>query len=168
MKRSLMVLCCLVYFLFFVSASMAGESATPKEVVQKVDEAVQLVSKKGESCFPEFDDPNGKWVWGGTYVFIMKCENTALVTHPIKPALIGKDLSKLKDKNGNYFFSQLCEVGSTPEGGWVEYLWPKPGEKEPSRKITFCRQIPGTEFQAGAGIYDETITLKELNKLIGR
>lgn len=168
MKRLLTVVICLVISLFVGSLSIAGESATPQEVIQKVDEAIKLVSKMGESSFPEFNDPNGKWVWGGTYVFIMKCENTALATHPIKPALIGKDLSKLKDKNGNYFFSQLCEVGSTPKGGWVEYLWPKPGEKESSRKITFCRQIPGTEYQAGAGIYDETVSLQDLNKLIAR
>ena len=97
----------------------------------------------------------------------MKCEPfPSLVTHPIKPKLIGKDLSKLKDKNGNYFFIQLCEATKNPKGGWVEYLWPKPGEKKHSRKISYCRNIPGTPYEAGAGIYNDSITLDELEKLL--
>ena len=167
MKKLSSVLVCAVILLFARSSVHAGEKATAQEVIQKVSEAVEYISKAGESCFKEFNDPNGKWVWGGTYVFIMKCDPfPSLVTHPIKPKLIGKDLSKLKDKTGNYFFIQLCEVTKMPKGGWVEYLWPKPGEKKASRKLSFCRQIPGTTYQAGAGIYDDSISMEKLNNMV--
>lgn len=166
MKKLSRVVICAVILLFACSSVYAGEQATAQDVIQKVSEAVEYIGKVGESGLKEFNDPNGKWVWGGTYVFIMKCEPfPSLVTHPIKPKLIGKDLSKLKDKTGNYFFIQLCEATTKPKGGWVEYLWPKPGEKEASRKISYCRQIPGTPYQAGAGLYDESISMEELNKM---
>ena len=166
MKKLSRLVVCTVILLFTCLSVHAGEKATAQEVIQKVYEAVEYISKVGESGFKEFNDPNSKWVWGGTYVFIMKCEPfPGLVTHPIKPKLIGKDLSKLTDKTGNYFFIQLCEVTTKPKGGWVEYLWPKPGEKEASRKISFCRQIPGTPYQAGAGLYDESISMEELNQM---
>jgi cytochrome c len=152
-------------FLFAPLSPSAASDATPQEVMAKVKEAVSLVSSKGEACFPEFDDPTGKWVWGGTYVFIMKCDETMLATHPIKPKLIGRDLSTIKDKYGNYFFSQMCEEAKKPEGGWTEYYWPKPGETEQSRKISFVLPIPGTPYQAGAGLYDNTISIDELKKM---
>jgi cytochrome c len=159
-------LCTLLCTLLVPFSALAQDKASPQEIVQKVNEAIDYIKNNGEKVLSEFNDPNGKWVWGGTYVFIMKCENTALATHPIKPKLIGRDLSGLKDKNGNYFFTQLCEAAKNPTGGWTEYLWPKPGEKQPSRKISFCKAIPGTGYQAGAGLYDETVSMKELNKLI--
>lgn len=165
MKPRITITLCLCFLFLLHLPAFSGDTATPEEVIKKVNEAVAYVAKEGDRVFPEFNDPNGKWVWGGTYVFIMRCDGTALVTHPVKPKLIGRDLSGLKDKNGNYFFAQLCEVGKTKNGGWVEYLWPKPGEKEPSRKISFCRQIPGTPYQAGAGLYDEAVSMADLNKL---
>ena len=166
MRKLFVVLFGVVVSVFLNSPLQAGDSATAQEVVQKVNEAIAYVGKTGKSKFTEFNDQKGKWEWGGTYVFVMKCEPfPSLVTHPIKPKLIGRDLSKLKDKTGNYFFIQLCDVTKNPKGGWVEYLWPKPGEKKSSRKISYCRNIPGTPYQAGAGIYDDSISLEDLNKL---
>ncbi|MBF0102582.1 MAG: cache domain-containing protein [Desulfobacterales bacterium] len=165
MNRWFMMMGVLWLSVSFSAYSFAGD-ATPQEVIQKVNEAIEYISKNGDKVLPEFNDINGKWAWGGTYVFIMKCENTALATHPVSPKLIGRDLSSLKDQNGNYFFSQMCEVAKNPKGGWIEYLWPKPGEEKPSRKISFCKSIPGMPYQPGAGIYDNTISIEELNKLL--
>lgn len=161
------ILCWIVVFCLAVSVS-AADMATPAEIIKKVQEASAVVQKKGKAGFEEFNDPNGKWVWGGTYVFIMQCSDAkvTLATHPIKPGLIGKDLAGLKDKTGNYFFLQLCEAAKSPKGGWTEYLWPKPGEKKASRKISYTVQIPGTSYQAGAGIYDDTVSLEKLQGML--
>jgi hypothetical protein len=166
MKKCIVILIGAIFFYSFTQPAIAGE-ATPQEVVQKVQEAANYIVQKGNSVLDEFNDKTGRWVWGGTYVFVMKCSPfPSLATHPIKPGLIGKDLSGLKDKTGNYFFIQLCDAASKPKGGWVEYLWPKPGEKEPSRKISFCLAIPGSEYQVGAGIYDEDVSLEELEGMV--
>lgn len=165
MKRFLMLcMMCSVFHVVFCSHAVAND-ATPREVMDKVKAAVRLVSQENDACFPEFNDPLGKWVWGGTYVFIMKCDQTMLVTHPINPKLIGRDLSAIKDKFGNYFFSQMCEEAKKPKGGWTEYYWPKPGEKGQSRKISFVLPIEGTPYQAGAGLYDETIDIDTLKSM---
>lgn len=148
----------------------AGDGATPREVIAKVQEAADVVKEQGEAAFAEFNDPEGRWVWGGTYVWVQECGEDSLsptlVTHPVKPALIGKDLSRLKDKNGVYFFLEFCEVCKNPNGGWVEYQWPKPGEKQASRKISYIIDVPGTPYEVGAGIYDEDVSLEELNRMI--
>jgi signal transduction histidine kinase len=40
-----------------------------------------------------------------------------------------------------------------PDGGWLEYPFPKPGEEQPSRKITYMLAVPGTPYVVGAGVY---------------
>lgn len=163
MKTVWVIPVCLIFLSF--PSIVKAQDATPQELIAKVKQAAELVKNKGEASFPDFDDPNGPWVFGGTYVFIMKCDETKLATHPIKPKLIGRDLSTIKDKFGNYFFSQMCEASKNPKGGWTEYYWPKPGEKQQSRKISFTIPIPGTPYQAGAGLYDDTISVEELKRL---
>jgi signal transduction histidine kinase len=61
-----------------------------------------------------------------------------------------------------------CEAGRKPGGGWFEYPFPKPGAREPSRKISFVLAVPGTPYVVGAGVYDEKITLDELEAISGR
>ena len=164
MKKIVMILAATALLMLSAQPVLAAD-ATPQEVIKKVKEAANFMASNGK--LEEFNDKNGRWVWGGTYVFVMKCSPfPSLATHPIKPGLIGRDLSGLKDKTGNYFFIQLCDAATKPKGGWVEYLWPKPGEKAPSRKISFCMAVPGTEYQVGAGLYDDKISLDKLNAMI--
>ncbi|MBF0118405.1 MAG: cache domain-containing protein [Desulfobacterales bacterium] len=152
-------------FLFISFNTYAGEKTTPEEVILKVKEAAKFMEKAGEAGLQEFNIEKGKWAWADTYVFVMKCDEVALYGHP-NPKLLKKDLSQLKDKNGNYFFVQLCDAAKNPKGGWIEYLWPKPGEKESSRKLSFVLQVPGSIYQVGAGIYDDNVKLENLNKLL--
>ena len=72
----------------------------------------------------------------------------------------------LKDKHGNLFFLQFCEMTKDPKGGWVEYWWPKVGDKRASRKITYVTQVPGTKYQVGAGVYDENLDIQKLKEFI--
>jgi len=51
-----------------------------------------------------------------------------------------------------------------PAGVWVEW-WPKPGEKEGSRKISYALRVSNTPYIVGAGIYDDKATIIELQKL---
>jgi signal transduction histidine kinase len=80
--------------------------------------------------------------------------------------MIGKNWTGLKDVKGNLFFVQLCDAAKKAKGDWTEYWWPKPGEREPSRKISLMLQAPNTPYQVGAGIYDETASIEDLRKLL--
>ncbi|MDM8535234.1 cache domain-containing protein [Desulfobacterales bacterium HSG17] len=153
-------------FLLQAIVSNAQEKATPQEVVQKVREASEFLSKTGDEGLKEFMDKNGRWVWKDTYIFIANCSAQSLAAHPIKPKFVGKKLGMgFKDVNGKLFFAEYCTIVESFGKGWVEYMWAKVGEKTPSRKITYVMQVPGTSYQAGAGIYNETISIEELNKL---
>jgi cytochrome c len=60
----------------------------------------------------------------------------------------------------------LCEAGQRPEGGWVEYPFPKPGEQEPSRKLSYAKAVEGTPYVVNGGIYSDEAKIEELEELI--
>lgn len=148
-----------------INAVFASDSATPQEVVDLVNKAKDFLAANGENGFAELNDKAGPWVLKDTYVFAFDCSQGTVVTHPIKPQLIGKNLMGLKDIKGNFFFVQMCEAAKRGNNEWVEYWWPKPGEKKPSRKISLLISVPGTPYQIAAGVYDDSISVDELNKL---
>lgn len=144
----------------------AEDKATPREVIQKVQEAAQFLSTAGEAGLAEFMDRGGRWVWKDTYVFVMRCDQMTVVAHPINPKLVGINHAGVKDVKGNYFMVQYCDAAKKLQGRWVELWYPKIGERQPSRKLNYVLQVPNTPYQVGAGIYDDTISLEELNRII--
>ncbi|MCP4107488.1 MAG: hypothetical protein GY749_18415 [Desulfobacteraceae bacterium] len=50
-------------------------------------------------------------------------------------------MRKITGKKGAPFFEQLCKLADNKMGGWAAYWWPKPGEKTPSRKLSFGMKI---------------------------
>ena len=75
-------------------------------------------------------------------------------------------LSKLKDPTGKVIGPMFCPVGST-KGYWVQYHWPKAGQKEPARKLTYIEPVPDTPFTVGAGIYDDQMTITDVEAVSG-
>ena len=145
--------------------SQAQEKSTPAEVVKMTHNAVTFLTESGDAGLEEFDNKDGRWVWKDTYTFVMNCESGDMIAHPVSPHLKKKKLFGLSDVKGNLIFVELCEAAKNPKGSWAEYWWNQPGEKKPSRKITFIQQVPGTPYQVGTGIYDETASAEELKKL---
>jgi len=165
MKTIRLIICLLFLIPTLTIPSFAEEKATPQEVIQKVQEAAQFLSTAGEAGLSEFMDRNGRWVWKDTYVFVLRCDQMTVVAHPINPKLVGKNHAGVKDIKGNYFMVQYCDAAKKPQGSWVELWYPKVGERQPSRKLNYVLQVPNTPYQVGAGIYDDTISLEELNRI---
>lgn len=163
---------CFFPFSGYIHPADASEKATPGECVEKCRQARDYLSKnaqKGKEALEEallyMNRKDNRFTWKDTYVYVTCCDCPFLkvVAHPIKPKLVGPDLSGIKDKTGKLFFLHICEAAQKPLGGWLEYWWPKVGEKKASRKLTFVLDVPGTGYQVAAGIYDETLKIEELN-----
>lgn len=165
MKLKLFIPTVVVMMLFLFGMAWAGESATPEECMRKCYEAAEFLSQAGEAGLEEFKDPKGRWVWKDTYIFVLDCDRRITVAH-IVPQVVGKPINILTDPKGNPFGEMICDAGSKPKGGWIEYWWPRKGEALPSRKISFCYHAEGTPYKFGAGIYEPTATLEELNAMV--
>lgn len=160
--------------IFLASAIMsgwavAGENATPEEVYQKVLQAHEVLHALGEEGLAAFKNREGEFVWKDSYVWVIECGKWTNAAHPIMPDLVGKNLKNIQcKKTGNLFFQEFCKVGRNPNGGWVEYFWPKPGQPKDAlfRKITFVVPVKGTPWMVAAGIYNDSMSIEELNKTL--
>jgi len=143
------------------AVATSDEPLTTELIMKKVDEAVALLGKKGAAVFPEFQGLNTQFIFAGTYIWIHD-QNGVMRMHPIKYKLNGRNLINMSDSTGKLFFAVMNEVAEEEGGGWVDYMWPKPGEKKPSPKISYVKQVTygGDTFVAGCGTYDPTVIEK--------
>ncbi|MBT0961730.1 methyl-accepting chemotaxis protein [Denitromonas sp. IR12] len=88
----------------------------------------------------------------GDYFWINDMSQT-MIMHPIKPALNGKDQSALKDPNGKLIFKDMIAAVKKDGKGFVDYLWPKPGEEAPQPKISFVKGFAPWNWVIGTGVY---------------
>ena len=91
---------------------------------------------------------------GKEYLFILGTD-LKTVMHPIKPTLVGKDLSNFKDPEGKKLFVEMAEVCQSEGEGFVNYLWAKPGEEKPVAKLSFVKLFEPWGWIVGTGVYLE-------------
>lgn len=138
------------------AGAWAADAATADEVVGKVKESAAAVTAGGAAALADFNDPKGKWAWKDTYVFVMDCKEGVMTAHPSEKVRGAKMADVLKDKaTGKEFGAALCAAAAKgPKGGWVEYMWTKPGAEGNFRKVSYV--LPAGAYAVGAGVYDET------------
>jgi methyl-accepting chemotaxis protein len=162
----------LVIFGILIVAPLLGfsfaeepQSEEAKQIKSLVDEAAALVESKGkEEAFAEFRKEGSKWLKGETYIFVIDITGTVRF-HPVQPDLEGKNLRDLQDANGKAFVQEMLDLVKTQGSGWVEYMWPKPGETKPSKKLSYIKkatrkttvayQVIEETVIVGAGIYKD-------------
>lgn len=136
------------------AGAWASDAATADEVVAKVKESAAAVSAGGDAALADFNDPKGKWAWKDTYVFVMDCKEGTMTAHP-NEKVKGMKLADLKAKDGKDLGPALCAAAAKgPNGGWVEYMWTKPGAEGNFRKVSYV--LPAGAYAVAAGVYDET------------
>jgi signal transduction histidine kinase len=147
------------------------EQSTPEEVIAKVKEAAEYLHEAGQGGLQGFQSKDSEYVWKDTYVVVNDCDQKTLAAYPIRPELAGSpfaDAPSFGGMTGEQVGTMLCQAGQQPQGGWVEYLFPKPGEKEPSRKLSYARAVEGTPYVAIGGIYGEDAKVEDLEVLVGQ
>lgn len=147
-------------------AATAATKATPQMIIDKVNEAVALVEKEGAASFKKFKGKGCTFIFAGTYIWINDMDGIMLM-HPIKPGMEHQNYVGLKDGNGKRFFVDMITVCKEKGDGWVDYTWPKPGEKERSLKVSYVKKAScdGREVVVGCGVYD--MTLEEIHAATG-
>ncbi|UZE95293.1 methyl-accepting chemotaxis protein [Alkalimarinus alittae] len=86
------------------------------------------------------------------YFFILD-HQPALIMHPIKPELQGKNLDQTADPNGKRLFREMVDVVENNGEGFVDYLWPKPGHEGAVEKVSFVKGFSPWNMIIGTGIY---------------
>ena len=137
---------------------------TPQQVVENVHKAADILKANGELGLKTVSDPTSEFNTGDDYIFIIDVEKSLVVSNPRFPERTGGNIREHLDWNKDHYGIRLCEV-ALQGGGWIEFVWPKPGTTEGVRKISYIYPIPGMRYTVCAGMYDEATSIEELNRL---
>jgi cytochrome c len=142
-------------------AKATAKNLPTKELIEsKVKQACKLMEKEGSAAFPKFNGKDSEFIFAGTYIWIHDLQGKMRM-HPIKPKMAsGKSLLFLKDKKGNKLFVGMNKIAREKGEGWYEYVWPKPGEKAVSPKVSFIKLVTtadGEQLIVGCGAYGDKL-----------
>lgn len=123
-------------------------------VVDMVNAAAKEIESKGDSAFSLFYDPTGSYRNKDAYVVVFSRDGIDLV-NPAFPDLEGRNVMDLKDVNGKLIVTDMFKVANEKGSGWVEYMWPKPGQSVPTMKSTYVTKAKykGKEYLVSCGTY---------------
>lgn len=131
------------------------QSEKARQVSSFVDKAAALIEQKGkDAAFAEFRKKGSEWFSGDIYVFVVDMSGNVLL-NPAFPQNEGRNVIDQKDANGKLWQRAMVELLKKKESGWVDYMWPKPGQTQPSLKWSYVRRVnlDGVPGMVGAGFY---------------
>lgn len=154
----------LIGFAFTVSLVVASSafSQTPppsqkaKQTEALVNKAAALIDKSGKAAFAEFRTKGSEWFHDDTYLFSYDM-NANVLLNPAFPAREGTNVHGQKDAKGKLFHDEIIATAQTKGSGWVDYMFPKPGQSDLSQKWTYVKRvtIDGVPGLIGSGFYPE-------------
>ncbi len=102
-----------------------------------------------EQAMRDFSTRGNGWQDRDLFIFCLDATGRALA-HGANAALVGRDLSGLKDADGKLFVAELLATGKSG-GGWVDYRWANPPTRnvraESSHVLEFGDDV------CGVGVY---------------
>lgn len=92
----------------------------------------------------------------GDYFWIDNFDGIS-VLYPPDASSEGGSLYDFKDAKGNYPIREQKVQAITPEGGFVDYWWTRPGADEPLRKRSYTKSYDKYKWVIGTGKYVDDI-----------
>lgn len=139
---------------YIVGSGIYNDRMERAFVEDAVIDAVGQIEKSWEAAFPLLRDPSGPFIAKDAYVFVLDMEGGCLV-HPAFPNLEGNNLFEVQDTQGKYLVREMLDLVQTQGSGWVDYMWPKPGESLSTQKSTFVSKarLGDRWVLVGCGVY---------------
>ena len=139
-----------------ISQQAPPRSEQAKQTEALVDKAAALINKDGKAAFTEFRKKDSEWFHGTTYLFAYDLKGNVLL-NPAFPKREGTNVTGQKDAKGKLFHNEIIKTAETKGSGWVDYMFPKPGQTEPSQKWAYVKKvtIDGVPGLVASGFYPE-------------
>ncbi len=139
---------------YIVGSGMYNDRMEREFVVDAVKDAIGQIEKNGEAAFGLFHDPTGPFIAKDAYIFVIDPNGVDLV-NPGFPNLEGRNILDVKDTHGKQLIREMFKVVQTSGSGWVDYMWPKPGESVSTQKSAYVSKarIGGKWVLVGCGVY---------------
>lgn len=139
-----------------IAQQSAPTSEKAKQIEALVNKAAALIESNGTAAFPEFRNKDTEWFRGDTYLFVYDLKSNVLLNAAF-PAREGTNTTGQKDANGKLFHHDFIQVAESKGSGWVDYMFPKPGQTQPSQKWAYVKavNVDGVPSLVASGFYPE-------------
>ncbi|WP_169568949.1 cache domain-containing protein [Sneathiella limimaris] len=147
MKKILTPILVVFALITAVSAQADDRKAKAENLVKA---AIAHYQKVGEQqAYADFSKPNTEFFQGEFYLFVMKASDGSHVFHAVNPKLVGKNLTGLKDTNGDLFVKALWENAVANGSTWTSYQWVHPETKKIAPKVVYSEKAGDLVFSTG-------------------
>jgi signal transduction histidine kinase len=140
-----------VLFAASANASYVPKANTRHQIKKYVQAAAKHIAQHGPSC-SEF--AKQEWRDGDYYIFVIGPDLRTLCH--ANPAMIGRAERDIVDANGKRVGDMIVAAAKKFRGGWVDYVWPRPGSNKPVPKSTYAQRVKspdGDTYIVGSGGY---------------
>ncbi len=139
---------------YLVGSGDYGMKCEKVFLIDLVNRAVSLLKEKGLDALEEMRLQSSEFILMDSYIFIKDDEANELLNIAF-PELEGTNLANKQDSNGKYFVREVLTTLRIEDDCWIEYMWPKPGQTEPSRKLSYEKKVLLADIAliVGAGYY---------------
>jgi methyl-accepting chemotaxis protein len=144
------------------SNMLAERKATIQSVVQAATAVVSELAARADRHEMTVDEAKQQAMarlkamrYGkGGYIFILD-SRPAVLMHPTLPDLLNKDVSQVKDPNGNLLFVEQVRAAQATGEGYVEFVGRVPNGSgyDYETKLAFVKQFKPWDWYIDSGIY---------------
>jgi signal transduction histidine kinase len=155
-----LVVCTALAALLMASAAQAQEAPPPSDQARRIEDLVNRaaahVEQRGRAAFAEFRKRDSEWWFGNTYLFAYD-DHLNVLLNPAFPKREGTNPHGEKDANGKMMHDEFLKTVQTKGAGWVDYMFPKPGQTQPSHKWSYVKRFKadGMSGLIGAGFFED-------------
>ncbi|HLN99293.1 MAG TPA: cache domain-containing protein [Pyrinomonadaceae bacterium] len=139
---------------YIVGSGLYNDRMERAFVEDMVKDAVGQIENNRETAFQLFHNPTGPFIAKDAYIFVIDSNGVDLV-NPAFPNLEGRNILDVKDSHGKQLIREMLKLVQTSGSGWVDYMWPKPGESVATQKSSYVSKVKmGDQWvMVGAGVY---------------
>jgi hypothetical protein len=141
----------------FPSSDLAIDTQMEEHLVEPVlddakrfaEEAIAFYKLNDKAiALAEFSNPQGRFVKGEQYVFVLDSTGVMLA-HGMNKKYVGKDFYRITDFDGRSFIKDIVDTANAEGSGWVEYKWLDPVTKTERPKTVYFEMTNGVIICSG-------------------
>jgi methyl-accepting chemotaxis protein len=103
--------------------------------------------------------------YGEDGYFLVIDSTPRMIMHPMKPATEGKELASVADADGRHHYVAFARAAQSPEGGFVDYVFPRPHTTEAVPKLGYVVRYAPWDWIIATGAYVDDIDNAFLHSL---
>ena len=128
---------------------LAQDKGSAKDAQAMLERAVASVKTDEAKALAEFKRGSAGFRDRDLYVFCARRDG--IVDAHIDPLQIGRNIKDLYDVDGVAFGQEMMAIATEGQIKAVSYMWPEPGTRAPTAKISFVTRVGGQ--MCGVGYY---------------